>query len=111
MLPLAITATVVFVAGQVLRYSAILALGSRWSVKVMTVPNEPPVTTGIYRWLRHPNYLGVVLEIASLPLLHSGFLTAVVFSAWNGYVLGRRVHAEEKALTAAGGYREAFGGR
>jgi methyltransferase len=87
----------VFLAGLLLRRWAIRTLGPRWTVKVMTLP-EPLVNAGPYRWLRHPNYLGVALEIAALPLVHGAFLTALGGSVANGLVLWRRIRVEDRAL-------------
>jgi methyltransferase len=107
---LAAVAAVCFVAGQLLRYGAMSALGPRWSVRIVTLPDAPPVAQGIYRYLRHPNYAGVALEIAALPLLHSAWRTALVFSVLNALLLLLvRIPAEERALTGNGGYRETLG--
>jgi methyltransferase len=76
----------------------------------MPVPGLPPVTTGIYRFARHPNYVGVALEIVGLPLVHTAYVTAIVFSIANALLLRLRIREEEAALAAQGGYREAFGG-
>jgi methyltransferase len=84
--------------GQSLRYAAMLALGSRWTARVVTLPGVPPVSHGIYRYLRHPNYLGVVLEIAAVPLLHSAWWTALAFSLANLLLLRARIRVEEAAL-------------
>ena len=108
---LGFTALVVFTIGQVLRIMAISALESRWTVKVITVPNEPPVHAAIFRYLRHPNYLGVILEIAALPLIHGAWSTALVFSVANGLLLTRRIRAEEKALCESSDYAARFSGR
>jgi methyltransferase len=102
-------AALCFGAGQCLRYAAIHALGGRWSVRVFTLPGAAPVTRGIYRYLRHPNYLGVVLEIAALPLMHSAWRSAVVFSLANAVLLAVRIRKEERALSRNGGYDEALG--
>jgi len=104
-------ALVVFMTGQALRFAAMHALGARWTVRVLTLPDEPPVLHGIFRRLRHPNYLGVILELASLPLLHGAWITALVFSFANAIFLHYRIRAEEAALESAGGYREAMGDR
>lgn len=104
-------ALVIFMIGQTLRFAAMHALGARWTVRVMTLPGEPPVLEGIFRRLRHPNYLGVVLEIAALPMLHGAWITALVFTAANAVFLWRRIVAEEAALDEAGRYREAMGDR
>jgi methyltransferase len=84
--------------GQSLRYAAIRTLGPRWTVRIMTLPEAPPVTHGIYRYLRHPNYIGIALEIAAVPLLHNAYGTAVVFTAANAGLLFIRIRAEEEAL-------------
>jgi methyltransferase len=105
---LALAFLVVFCVGQVLRLLAIHALGTRWTVKVITLPREAPVTGGVFRYLRHPNYVGVILEIAALPLIHGAWLTAIVFSAANGLLLARRIRAEEQALEASSDYGERF---
>jgi methyltransferase len=104
-----VLAALCFGIGQGLRYAAIHALGGRWTVRVLTLPGAAPVTRGIYRYLRHPNYLGVVLEIAALPLLHSAWRSAVVFSIANAVLLAVRIRKEEHALSENGGYDEALG--
>jgi len=111
---LAALAIGLFAAGQALRLSAIHTLGWRWSTRVMTVPGEAPVQRGIYRYMRHPNYLGVQLEILAAPLVHSAYLTSAVFGAANALLLRARIRQEEQALDAYGrdnGYRELFEGR
>lgn len=105
---LAALALLDFCAGQALRWAAMNTLGSRWTVGVMTVPGERPVTTGVFRYLRHPYYLGVILEIAALPLIHSAYLTAILFSVANAVLLRRRVEVEERALAASSDYEERF---
>ncbi len=95
-------ALVMLVVGQGLRYAALLTLKWRWTVRVMTIPGLPPVRQGIYRYIRHPNYLGVILEILSVPLLHSAYLTAIVFSVANLLLLSARVRVEDRALLDAG---------
>lgn len=92
-----------FLAGQLLRRSARRALGWLWTTRIITVPGVPLVDSGPYRFLAHPNYLGVVLEIAALPLVHGAWLTSVVFSALNALVLWHRVEAEEAALALSAG--------
>ena len=108
---LAVAAGLVFLAGQGLRLAAMSALGERWTVKVITVPGAPPGDRGIFRWLRHPNYLGVVLEIAALPLVHGAWLTSLVWSVANGALLVARIRAEEAALRADNDYEAGLGDR
>lgn len=85
------------VCGQILRYHAITTLKERWSVRIIAWP-APPVAGGLYKWIKHPNYLGVCLELVGVPLLHGAFATAIVFSILNGCFLFFRIRAEEKAV-------------
>jgi methyltransferase len=87
-----------FAIGMGLRYWTIRTLGARWSTRVIVVPGEPLVTTGPFRVLRHPNYLGVVLELVALPMVHTAWITAVLVSIANGLVLRRRIAVETAAL-------------
>lgn len=89
------------VAAQVLRWWCIRTLGRRWSTRVVVVPGLPLVDTGPYRVLRHPNYLAVVVEGIALPLVHSAWVTAALFTALNLALLRVRVQVEETALTGA----------
>lgn len=87
---------------QALRWWCIASLGPRWNTRVIVVPGLPLVTRGPYRWLRHPNYVAVVLEGIALPLVHTAWLTAVVFTLLNAWLLaGARIPTEERALRAA----------
>ncbi len=85
-------------AAQGLRWWAVTALGERWSTRVVVLPGVPPVTGGPYRWLRHPNYLAVVLEVACLPLAWGSWRTALLFSLGNAALLRVRIRSEERAL-------------
>ncbi len=105
---LSLCALCLLIAGQVFRYSAIRTLGWRWTVRVMILPGAEPVRSGIYRFIRHPNYLGVILEIAAVPLIHSAFITALVYSAANAVLLYSRVVTEEKALSVYNQYQQVF---
>lgn len=87
------------VAGsQALRWWCIRTLGPRWNTRVIVVPGLPLVTEGPYRWLRHPNYVAVVVEGLALPLVHGAWRTALVFAVLNAWVLAVRLATEEKAL-------------
>ena len=86
-----------------LRYWTITTLGERWTTRILVRPGAPLVTGGPFRWLRHPNYLAVVIEIAALPLVHGAWLTAVVFSLANAALLSVRIRAEEAALESLAG--------
>ena len=108
---LAAVGLVGLVAGQALRYAAIRTLGDRWTANVMILPGAPPVTSGLYRRIRHPNYLGVILEIACVPLLHTAWLTSLVFTVLNALLLRVRIRTEERALREANNYDDALGER
>ncbi|MEM1041943.1 MAG: isoprenylcysteine carboxylmethyltransferase family protein [Bacteroidota bacterium] len=97
--------------GQALRYAAIRTLGPRWTTNIMILPGAPPVTSGLYRRIRHPNYLGVILEIAAVPLIHTAWGTALVFTVLNALVLRVRIRAEEAALREANAYDASVGQR
>jgi len=86
------------IAAQVLRYWAILTLGQRWNVRIIVVPGDDPVTAGPYRFIRHPNYLAVAMEMVCVPLVHGCWLTAILFSIGDAVLLRTRIRAEEQAL-------------
>lgn len=96
-------------AAQALRWWAAATLGWRWNTRVIVVPGLAPVTTGPYRFLRHPNYLAVLVEAAAVPLIHSAWLCALVFLAANAALLAVRIPLEERALGPS--YAAAFVGR
>ncbi|MGH7001572.1 MAG: isoprenylcysteine carboxyl methyltransferase family protein [Stellaceae bacterium] len=97
------------VVAQALRYSAVLALGERWNTRIVVIPGAAPVTSGPYRFVRHPNYIAVALELVALPMVHGCWLTAIVFSAANLLLMRIRIPAEEAALGAD--YARAFAQR
>jgi methyltransferase len=76
----------------------IMSLGERWTTRILVLPGAPLVRRGPYRWLRHPNYLIVVLEIAALPLAFGAWKIALIFSAANLALLWWRIRVEEAAL-------------
>lgn len=91
-------ALIVTLAAQLLRYWAVSSLGERWNTRVVVLPGAAPVVRGPYRWIRHPNYVAVVAEILALPLVHGAWLTALVFTAANSWLLSVRIRVEEEAL-------------
>ena len=92
---------VLFTGAQVLRYWAIKGLGVYWNTKILVLPNHKLVNSGPYKYLRHPNYIAVVIEFAVIPLIFSCYLTAFVFSVINLILLRRRIKIEEDALKKA----------
>jgi methyltransferase len=91
-----------------LRYWAVTTLGKRWTTRVVCVPGLPVVTGGPYRFVRHPNYVAVIVEMFALPLVHSAWITAIVFSVANLLVLRTRIRVEEAALDQYNDYRASF---
>ncbi|CAL9670789.1 hypothetical protein SUDANB176_07468 [Streptomyces sp. enrichment culture] len=87
---------------QGLRWWCVRSLGPRWNTRVIVVPGLPLVRRGPYRWLRHPNYLVVAAEGVALPLVHSAWLTALVFTAANAALLTVRLRVENAALGLTG---------
>lgn len=86
------------------RYWVIWALGRQWNTRVIVVPGLPLRRRGPYRWngMRHPNYVIVAVEGIALPLVHTAWITALVFTVLNAVLLLRfRIPAEERALAAA----------
>ena len=90
----------VFVFAQILRYWAIRSLGKFWNTRILIVPGERLVTEGPYRYLKHPNYVSVTIEIAVIPLIFSCYITAAVFTVLNILALRRRIRIEESALSS-----------
>ncbi len=98
-LPLLASVMVALVlASQALRWWCITTLGPRWNTRVVVVPDLAPVTSGPYRYLRHPNYVAVVVEGFALPLAGSAWVTALVFTVLNAMLLTVRIREEDAAL-------------
>ncbi|ANI38239.1 isoprenylcysteine carboxyl methyltransferase family protein [Mycolicibacterium vaccae] len=85
-------------AAQGLRWWCITTLGHQWNTRVVVVPGAGRVTGGPYRFLTHPNYVAVVVEGIALPLVHSAWITTLVFTALNAALLRSRITVEDKAL-------------
>lgn len=84
-----------------LRVWAMRTLGERWTTRVIVLSGRPRVENGPYRFMRHPNYLAVAVEMIALPLIHTAWITAIVWSALNAALLRRRIRIEEAALETA----------
>jgi methyltransferase len=89
---------VLFLVGQSFRIIAIKTLGRGWSTRVMILPEAPAINSGLFNYLRHPNYVGVIIEIAALPLMAGLWQLAVIFSLINGVILFFRIRFEEDML-------------
>lgn len=91
----------VVVAAQALRWWCIATLGHQWNTRVIVVPGLDLVRRGPYRWLSHPNYVAVVAEGVALPLVHTAWVTALVFTLLNAALLRVRIRTEDAALGRA----------
>jgi methyltransferase len=101
--PLNFVALSGFLVLQGVRFWVVWTLGSRWTTRIIVLPEQPLVTAGPYRFLSHPNYVVVVAEIALLPLILELPLLAAVFTVLNAAVLAVRIRAENRALAASRG--------
>ena len=86
---------------QALRWWCVGTLGRRWNTRVIVLTDVPLVHRGPYRWLRHPNYVAVVIEGFALPLIHTAWLTALTFTLANTALLRVRIRVENAALSYA----------
>ena len=91
-----------WLVAQALRFASMHALGERWTARIVVVPGEPLVRSGVYRWLPHPSYLAVAIEFLAAPLVFGAWRTALGSSILNALLLAVRIPAEERALRAAG---------
>lgn len=98
---LAMCMVVLVAASMALRYWVIATLGRRWTTRIVLLPGAPRITSGPFRYFRHPNYLAVVVEIAALPLVHTAWLTSLVYSLLNAVLLRTRIRVEDEALDEA----------
>ena len=90
-------------AAQALRWWCITTLGRQWNTRVIVVPGLPLVSRGPYRWFSHPNYVAVVVEGLALPLVHTAWVTALVFTLANAALLTVRIRVEDAALRSVAG--------
>jgi methyltransferase len=106
---LAIPMAVLFVLANILRWWVMGTLAEHWNVEVMASSRVGVVTSGPYRWIRHPNYVAVVIELFALPMMHTAWITALAGTAANLEILRRRLDVEEDVLMADATYRAAMG--
>ena len=108
---LAIPMAVLFVLSNVLRWWVIRTLAGHWNVEVMDSSRVGVVSSGPYRWVRHPNYVGVVAEVFSLPMIHMAWITAIAGTLGYLEILHRRLAVEDGVLLANPAYRLAMGSK
>ncbi len=100
-----------FLAANAVRWWVIRALGEHWNVQVMDSARLGVVTTGPFRFVRHPNYAAVFVEMLVLPLIHTAWITAIAGSAAHAVVLAQRLADEERVLSGNPEYRAAMAGK
>jgi methyltransferase len=94
----AVAGLVVWVLGKAIKYWAMATLGERWSFRVLVTPGAPLLSGGPYRFVRHPNYLGVMGELAGMALLCPAPYAGTIAVATFGALLRKRIAVEERAL-------------
>jgi len=94
----AVTGLGLFLAGKLIKFAAIAALGRRWTFRVLVLPGAPLVSHGVYRALRHPNYVGVAGEVVGIGLWMQAPITGTLFGVTFGLILLWRIRIEERAL-------------
>lgn len=98
----------IFILAQVGRVWALSSLGKFWNTRIMVLPGAQVIVKGPYRFVKHPNYIIVITEILTLPLIFQAYWTAITFTILNACVLTIRIKAEESALRAVTNYEKAF---
>lgn len=109
--PLASAALLAFLLATALRWWVIRTMGRHWNTEVVDSAALGVVSKGPFRWIRHPNYLGVFVELIALPLVHTAWITAIFAAAANALVLRNRLRIEEGVLDAVPAYRAAMSGK
>ncbi|MEH7418228.1 isoprenylcysteine carboxylmethyltransferase family protein [Neobacillus drentensis] len=97
-----------FALAQVVRIWVITSLGKFWNTKVLVLPNARIVRKGPYRFLKHPNYVVVGMELLAAPMLFNAYFTAILFTVLNTIILMIRIPIEEKALITLTEYDKTF---
>jgi methyltransferase len=96
-----VVGVIVFALAKAIKYWAIATLGSRWSFRVLVPPASSLIQRGPYRFMRHPNYLGVMGELAGMAIISqsiiAGSLSVLVFAV----LIAKRIRVEERALDRA----------
>lgn len=100
---------VLFLAAQVVRLWAIMSLGVYWNTKIILLPGAKVVAKGPYRFIRHPNYLVVSIELLVIPLIFGAYFTSILFTVLNILMLRVRIAEEEKALINLTDYENSHG--
>lgn len=89
---------VFFIVLQILRIWVLKSLGKFWNTKILRIPDIKLIETGPYKFLKHPNYTIVVLEIFIIPMIFNLYITAIIFTILNAVMLSVRIKSENQAL-------------
>jgi methyltransferase len=108
---LAAVCFVIFLAANAVRWWVIRTLGEHWNVQIMNSTGLGVITTGPFRYVRHPNYAAVFVEMLVLPLIHTAWITALAGSLAHIVVLSQRLSTEERVLFSDAQYRAAMAGK
>ena len=109
-----LSAAGLFIAAQLLRYWMFWSLGSNWNISVMAPSKSSKnsfVSSGPYRYVRHPNYLALAIEVAALPLAGNAVFTSLTLSLANAILVSTRITVEEEHLFQRPGYAEVMGAK
>ena len=90
----------IVLAAQALRWWCIATLDHQWNTRVIVMPGAARITGGPYRFMSHPNYVAVIAEGFALPLVHTAWVTALLFSVLNASLLRTRIRVENAALAS-----------
>ncbi|HEX5069543.1 MAG TPA: isoprenylcysteine carboxylmethyltransferase family protein [Vicinamibacterales bacterium] len=93
-----LSGALLFAASKALKYWAIAALGARWTFRILVVPGAPPVRTGPYRFVAHPNFIAVIGELAGAAMMCGALITGTAGVGVYSLVLWRRARIEQQAL-------------
>ena len=109
--PLVVASLALFVGANLLRLWVIRTMAAHWNVNVVNSLPLGVVASGPFRWVRHPNYVAVFVELLALPLVHGAYVTALLGAGLHALVLARRIADEERVLLADSTYRRLMAGK
>lgn len=88
----------IFIATQIFRIWCMQSLGMYWNTKIIVLPHSQRVRKGPYRFMKHPNYIVVAIELSVIPLLVQAYITAIIFPLLHLLLLCIRIPTENSAL-------------
>ena len=101
----------IFLISNLVRLWVVRAMGTHWNVQVMNSTGMGVVTSGPFRFVRHPNYAAIFAEMFSLPLIHTAWITAIVGFVGYAAAISQRIAVEESVLLADPAYRASMAGK